>query len=94
MRSVWKRSAALVPAAALVVTIVSVAVAARPGGGSSSLAISDATVVEGSSGSTALVFTAQLSGSTKAAGTVSFATSNGTASVSYTHLTLPTTPYV
>ncbi|CAN5630048.1 hypothetical protein BH20ACT14_BH20ACT14_01020 [soil metagenome] len=79
MRSVWKRTALLILAAVVFVTVVSAGFAARPGGGSGSLAISDATVVEGSSGSSALVFTVQFSGSTKAAATVSFATSNGTA---------------
>ena len=68
----------LIVGAVLVATMVGTALAARPGGGGGTLTISDASVVEGN-GATSLVLTVQLSGSAKAAATVSYNTSNGTA---------------
>ena len=74
-----KNGVLLILGAVLVATVVGAAGAARPGGGGAgTLTISDASVVEGS-GTASLVFTVQLSGSAKTAATVSFATSNGTA---------------
>jgi hypothetical protein len=68
---------ALLVVAALVVAAG--ATAARPGGGSVTLAITDASVVEGSAGTAAIVFTVQASGSLKSAASVAFATADGTA---------------
>jgi len=78
MRSAWKRTTLLVLAAVLVVTVVTAAPAAPPGRGGGTLAISDATVVEGNTGRATLLFTVQLSGPATSA-TVTYATSNGTA---------------
>ena len=79
MRPARKRLFALGLATLLLVVVVSAALGARPGGGGATLTVSDAAVTEGSGGTTALVFTVQLSGSAKSAATVSYATSNGTA---------------
>ena len=78
MRSNRKRGLAPLGAVVLLI-VIGAASAARPGGGSGILTISDATVVEGSSGFASLLFTVQLSGSSKSAATVAYATSNVTA---------------
>ena len=72
-----------------VVSVVSVTVflglvvaalpAARSGGGSGTLTISDGAVTEGDTGTIALTLTVQLSGSVKGTTTVSYVSSNGTA---------------
>jgi acid phosphatase type 7 len=79
MRSARKRLVALGLATLLLVVVVSAGLAARPGGGGATLTVSDAAVTEGSAGTTALVFTVQLAGSAKSTATVSYATSNGSA---------------
>ncbi|HEY4620209.1 MAG TPA: Calx-beta domain-containing protein [Gaiellaceae bacterium] len=79
MRHSWRRIAVFVLAFAVTTAVVGVAVAARPGGGSGMLTISDASVVEGNAGTAALAFTVQLTGAGKTAASVSYATSNGTA---------------
>lgn len=73
------RSRLAVLSALVLLIAIGAASAARPGGGSGILTISDATVVEGSSGFASLLFTVQLSGSSKSAATVAYATSNVTA---------------
>ncbi|MGI8479331.1 MAG: Calx-beta domain-containing protein [Gaiellaceae bacterium] len=79
MRFASKRTAMFVLAAVPIVTIVSAALAARPvGGKNGSLAMSDATVLEGSAGTSKLVFTVQLSRLATRA-TVTYSTANGTA---------------
>ena len=79
MRSVRRRAVTLAAAAVLLTFVVGAALGARPGGGTGTLTVSDATVVEGNAGSTSLSFTVQLGGPAKAAATVSYATANGTA---------------
>ena len=59
--------------------VVAALPAARSGGGSGTLTISDGAVTEGDRGTVALALTVQLSGSVKGTTTVSYASSNGTA---------------
>jgi acid phosphatase type 7 len=79
MRSFRKRAVAFATIAVLLAFVAGAALAARPGGGTGTLTVSDASVLEGNSGMTFLSFTVQLSGPAKAAATVSFSTVNGTA---------------
>ena len=69
----------LVLVAVVLGAVVAALPAARPGGGSGTLTISDAAVAEGNSGTVALVLTVQLSESANGTATVSYASSNGMA---------------
>jgi len=79
MRSAWERTVVFVLAAVLIMTVLSAAPAAAPKRHGGTLTISNATVVEGSTGRRAsLSFTVQLSRPATTA-RVTYATSNGTA---------------
>ncbi|MDH4102094.1 MAG: metallophosphoesterase [Thermoleophilia bacterium] len=79
MRSLRRRVVTLAAAAFLLAFVGGAALGARPGGGSGTLTVSDAAVLEGNTGTTSLSFTVQLSGPAKVAATVFYATANGTA---------------